>query len=138
MAQLSGSRAFSGPCPCGLGEAYADCCGRLHRGQAAAATAERLLRSRYSAFVVQDREYLLRTWSSGHRPRALHFDPGMRWTGLHILGRTGGSAFHTAGTVEFVARFEQDGTPGQHHENSAFVREDGDWVYQQPVDLRAG
>ena len=92
------------------------------------------MRSRYSAFVVQDRDYLLRTWSAAHRPRAITFDRGTRWTGLQILARTGGSAFHTTGTVEFVARFEHDGTPGEHHENSAFARENGDWVYQQPID----
>jgi SEC-C motif-containing protein len=92
------------------------------------------MRSRYSAYVMQERAYLLRTWSSAHRPRELVFDQRLRWTGLQILARTGGSAFHTTGTVEFVARFERDGAPGQQHENSAFVREHGDWVYQRSVE----
>ena len=87
------------------------------------------MRSRYSAYVVQDRSYLLRTWSTSNRPRNLRFDGELRWTGLQILGCVGGSAFHTNGTVEFVARFVRDGTPGEHHENSQFVRENGEWVY---------
>ncbi len=39
-------------CPCGLPDPYADCCGPLHDGRAQAVTAEQLMRSRYSAFVV--------------------------------------------------------------------------------------
>ena len=41
-------------CPCGLGDDYASCCGRLHAG-APAPTAESLMRSRYSAFGVGGR-----------------------------------------------------------------------------------
>jgi uncharacterized protein YchJ len=57
-------------CPCGLGEDYASCCGRLHTG-APAPTAESLMRSRYSAFAVADAGYLLRTWHPSRRPRTL-------------------------------------------------------------------
>jgi hypothetical protein len=55
-------------CPCGLGDDYASCCGRLHAG-APAPTAESLMRSRYSAFAVGDVGYLLRTWHPSSRPR---------------------------------------------------------------------
>ena len=47
-------------CPCGLGDDYDACCGRLHAG-APAPTAEALMRARYSAFAVGDAGYLLRT-----------------------------------------------------------------------------
>ena len=40
-------------CPCGLGDNYDSCCGRLHKGEPAR-TAEQLMRSRYSAFAVGD------------------------------------------------------------------------------------
>lgn len=36
-------------CPCSPAKRYADCCGPLHTGTAVAATAEALMRSRYSA-----------------------------------------------------------------------------------------
>lgn len=87
------------------------------------------MRSRYSAFVVRDAGYLLRTWFSGTRPPGLSFDEDIRWTGLDVLGTTGGSAFHTEGTVDFRARFRARGADGEQRENSRFVREDGLWVY---------
>lgn len=92
------------------------------------------MRSRYAAFVVRDRDHLLRTWSSAQRPGRLHFDDALRWTGLEILGSTGGTAFHSTGTVEFRAHFEHRGVAGVHDENSLFIREDGQWVYDRAVE----
>ncbi|MDT0544935.1 MULTISPECIES: YchJ family metal-binding protein [Streptomyces] len=117
------------PCPCGLPAAYDDCCGRLHRGQARAATPEQLMRSRYSAFVRQDEAYLLRSWHPDTRPPRVDFDPALRWRGLDVLATTEGSAFHTTGTVEFRAHYTERGHAGELHENSRFVRHDGEWVY---------
>ncbi|MFH9712221.1 YchJ family protein [Streptomyces luteogriseus] len=112
-------------CPCGLPQAYAACCGRFHAGAAAAPTAEALMRSRYCAFVKGDVAYLLRTWHPRTRPGRLEPDPGMRWTGLEILGTSDGSAFHATGTVEFRASYRG----GSLHELSRFERVDGAWVY---------
>ncbi|WP_031074229.1 YchJ family protein [Streptomyces sp. NRRL S-118] len=117
------------PCPCGPGTAYEACCGRFHAGRATAPTAEALMRSRYSAFVVRDEPYLLRTWAARTRPGAVDFDPAMRWTGLEIVDRTDGTLFHTTGTVTFVARYTHGGEPGALHERSRFEKEDGAWVY---------
>ncbi|MEU6084797.1 YchJ family protein [Streptomyces sp. NPDC047108] len=124
------------PCPCGTGASYADCCGRLHAGTAAAPTAEALMRSRYTAFAVRDAGYLLRTWHPGTRPSEVDFDAGLRWVGLEILDTAEGSAFHTTGTVTFRARYTHDGQPGELHERSRFVRHDGAWVYQDAVFTR--
>ncbi|MGW4346947.1 YchJ family protein [Streptomyces sp. NPDC004690] len=112
-------------CPCGLPEPYEKCCGRFHSGAAAAPTAEALMRSRYCAFVRGDAAYLLRTWHPRTRPARLDLDPGMRWTGLEILGTTGGTAFHTTGTVTFLASYRG----GALREHSRFERVDGAWVY---------
>ena len=112
-------------CPCGLPAAYDDCCGRLHRGEATAPTAERLMRSRYSAFAVGDAAYLLATWHSTTRPRRLRLDPERRWTGLRVLGTTGGGLLDPSGTVRFRASYEG----GAQEEDSAFAREDGAWRY---------
>ncbi|MER7396231.1 YchJ family protein [Streptomyces sp. NPDC000151] len=119
----------SSPCPCGLSAPYGECCGRCHAGTAAAPTAERLMRSRYSAFVVRDEAYLLRTWHPDTRPPRIEFDAGQRWLGLEILQTSEGSAFHTTGAVEFRARFLYGGTEDTLHEHSRFVRHDGTWVY---------
>ncbi|MFG3497430.1 YchJ family protein [Streptomyces sp. NPDC047928] len=117
------------PCPCGLPAAYGDCCGRFHSGRTTAPTAELLMRSRYSAFVVRDEPYLLRTWAPSTRPRTVDFDPDMRWTGLEIEDTTDGTLFHTSGTVTFVARYTHRGEPGALHERSRFEKSYGVWVY---------
>ena len=122
-------------CPCGSGLSYAECCGRLHDGTAVAATAEQLMRSRYSAFAVGDAGYLLATWHPATRPRRLDLDPGVRWTGLEVLAATGGGLLMTTGTVEFRAHWAAGGERGAQHENSRFTREDGAWRYVDGVSL---
>jgi SEC-C motif-containing protein len=116
-------------CPCGLAESYAACCGRFHEGGLAAPTAELLMRSRFSAFAVEDTAYLLRTWHPDTRPRKLALDPGQEWTRLEILARTGGGLLHNEGTVEFRAHYRHHGRDAFMEENSRFRREDGQWVY---------
>ncbi|MGY1750161.1 YchJ family protein [Modestobacter sp. SYSU DS0511] len=127
-------------CPCGSGLPYAECCGRLHEGlrqegTTSAATAEQLMRSRYSAFAVGDPAYLLATWHSSTRPRALELDPEVRWAGLEVLRTTGGALFATEGTVEFRASYVVDDAAGSQHEASRFTREDGAWRYLDGVAL---
>ncbi|MEV5277234.1 YchJ family metal-binding protein [Streptomyces sp. NPDC052811] len=120
-------------CPCGLPAPYAECCGRYHAGPAAAPTAEALMRSRFSAFAVQDGPYLLRTWHPDTRPERIDFDPGMRWTRLEILDTTDGGAFHSTATVTFRAHYTHGGEAGSLHEQSRFSRVDDAWVYLDAV-----
>jgi len=120
-------------CPCGLGEAYESCCGRLHAG-APAPTAEALMRSRYSAFAVGDAGYLLRTWHPSARPRTVSLDPELRWTRLAVLETRDGGLFDATGTVQFRAIYVHDGQRGVLAETSRFVRLDGQWTYLGPVD----
>nr|WP_184574005.1 YchJ family metal-binding protein [Streptomyces zagrosensis] len=122
------------PCPCGLDATYRDCCGSLHDGRTTATTAQRLMRARYSAFVVRDAAYLLRSWHSTTRPSDISFEPAQHWTGLEVLGTTGGSSFHRDGTVEFRAHFTLRGQAHSQHELSRFVREDGHWVYVSALE----
>ncbi|WP_049565908.1 YchJ family protein [Nonomuraea sp. SBT364] len=117
-------------CHCGLSAPYRDCCGRFHRGEAAAPTAELLMRSRFSAFAVGDEAYLLRTWHPASRPPGAGLDRRVRWTGLEILETTGGSVVHTEGTVRFRAHYRKRGRAGAMEENSRFARVDGRWVYE--------
>ncbi|MCD0449976.1 hypothetical protein LO762_12350 [Actinocorallia sp. API 0066] len=116
-------------CPCGLDADYDACCGRYHRGDAQAPTAERLMRSRYSAFAVGDAAYLARTWHPSTRPDDVGVDGATRWTGLEILGRTAGSALDTEGTVHFRAHYTERGRNRHLEENSRFVVLDNAWVY---------
>ncbi|AVT31842.1 hypothetical protein C6361_22895 [Plantactinospora sp. BC1] len=117
------------PCPCGSPATYEQCCGALHEGTMVAATAEALMRSRFSAYAVGDAGYLLRTWHPRTRPARLALDPELRWTRLDILDTDRGGLLDSTGIVEFRAHYRQSGRPGELHERSRFGREDGQWRY---------
>lgn len=121
-------------CPCGFGEPYAQCCGRFHRGEAAAPTAVALMRSRYSAFATHDADYLLRTWHPASRPPALDFDDDTEWVRLTILGSTGGGLLDAEATVEFIAQYRTPAGRGRQQELSRFTRVDGLWAYVDALD----
>ncbi|GAB1384854.1 YchJ family metal-binding protein [Melaminivora sp.] len=122
-------------CPCGDQQAgrprrYADCCGRyLEAGTGQTAPdAERLMRSRYSAFVLQRGDYLLATWHASRRPARVEFEPGARWLGLQV--RQQRQTGPDSAEVEFIARQRQPtGRAWRLHERSRFVREQGRWYY---------
>jgi len=120
-------------CPCLSGETYDACCGPLHRGTASAATAEQLMRSRYSAFAVGDAAYLRSTWHPSTRPDRLDLDPDVRWTRLDVLATERGGPFDTQGTVTFAAHHRGPDGRGVLREVSRFVREDGAWSYLDGV-----
>lgn len=115
-------------CPCGLGPAYAECCGRWHAG-GTAPTAEALMRSRYAAFALGIPAYLLRTWHPSTRPADLDLTGGPRFTRLEVLKAERGTMFDTEGTVLFRAHYVEGGRPGVMEEHSRFVREGGRWFY---------
>ncbi|MFW7414891.1 YchJ family protein [Demequina sp. SO4-18] len=116
-------------CPCGSGEGFAACCRPLLRGEREAATASALMRSRYTAYVRRDQEYLLRTWHPSTRPDLLELE-GIRWRGLDVRAAVKGGESDTEGTVSFTALFEDAaGAAAAMHETSRFVRESRRWVY---------
>jgi SEC-C motif-containing protein len=129
MPSPSTRRPTDPPCPCGLPARLSACCGRWHGGalHLQAPDAERLMRSRYSAYVLQDADYLRATWHPSTRPAAIDFDPTQRWLGLQVLQHAVHGADHA--TVAFVVRWRQSGRPGQMAETSRFVREDARWFY---------
>jgi len=116
-------------CPCLSGLPYAECCEPLHRGDAHAPTAERLMRSRFSAFAVGDTDYLLHSWHPSTRPARLELDPELRWYRLDIIDRVAGGPLDTRGEVEFEAHYRSPDGGGSQREHSTFVREGGRWLY---------
>lgn len=118
------------PCPCGNPDGYHACCGRLHEG-AVAGSAEQLMRSRYSAYVLQREDYLLASWHPDTRPASLRLaaqQPQPTWLGLEVRDRHEIDADHA--TVEFVARYRLGGGRAQRqHETSRFTRVTGIWYY---------
>lgn len=118
-------------CPCGRPATYAACCGRFHAG-AIAPDAESLMRSRYTAYVLNNEAYLLATWHASTRPESLNLSTQSltrlpaQWLGLELKKHT------TAGdsaSVDFVARYRANGRAVRLHEISRFVREEGCWYY---------
>ena len=122
------------PCPCGRPASVGACCGRFHaEADTWPADPETLMRSRYSAFVRDERDYLLATWHPTTRPAEIEPpEPGLRWLGLDVkaVRWDGGDE----GEVQFVARYKLGGRAHRLEETSRFVREDGRWTYVAAVD----
>ncbi|AFM16852.1 hypothetical protein Mycch_2069 [Mycolicibacterium chubuense NBB4] len=110
------------PCPCGSDDRYRQCCRPLHAGERQAATAEQLMRSRYSAFVLGDAEYLWRTWHPRTRPERVTVDPAIVWTGLEVID-------HNGDEVEFRAHYRTVQRTGTLHERSRFAVRARRWFY---------
>lgn len=134
MNRASARAAAPAPvCPCRAADdpaPYAQCCGRYHAGaeEGRAPDAERLMRSRYSAYALGLTPYLLSTWHPSTRPALIEPKPtGWHWLGLQVRAHTPIDADHA--TVEFVARSKCAGRAQRLHEISRFVREGGRWYY---------
>jgi len=103
------------------------CCGPYLNKNVPAPDAESLMRSRYTAFVLQRADYLLATWHASTRPATLDLSPGAKWLGLDVRSHTVQDADHAE--VEFVARCREAGRATRLHERSRFVRASGCWFY---------
>ena len=119
-------------CPCGSGEHFGGCCAPVLRGEPAP-TAERLMRSRYTAFAVGDADHLIASWHPRTRPDDVTIDPDVHWTGLRIDDIEAGGEADAEGVVEFTATWVEgagrDAVTGALHERSRFARRAGRWWY---------
>jgi SEC-C motif-containing protein len=98
-----------------------------------APTAQALMRSRYSAYVLGLDGYLLDTWHPDTRPAAIEPQAtGLRWLGLELRRSTQDCAERA--TVEFVARSKVGGRAQRLHETSLFQRVDNHWFYVEALD----
>lgn len=114
-------------CPCQSGLHYQKCCQVAHDG-AKIKNAEMLMRSRYSAFVLNLPKYLLNTWHSAHRPESIEHDPNIKWFYLRILNVEEINALDEQ-FVTFEARFRENGKAHKFKERSRFIEEKGRLVY---------
>ena len=124
-------------CPCESGKPYSHCCEVYHLGTPAP-TAEALMRSRYSAYALAEKNpslehYLLQTWHSNSRPQQLNLggENAAKWLGLQIKRHQNIDSDHAI--VEFIARYRHAGSMGgkaeRLHETSRFERMENRWYY---------
>ncbi|SFV49950.1 UPF0225 protein YchJ [hydrothermal vent metagenome] len=112
-------------CPCKSTLKYEECCQKLIERKKEATTPLELMRSRYSAFVLGEVEYLI--YSDIHSSKAdkedlLAFSKGVEWIGLNIIEAK-------EDTVEFKAYYNLNGKTEVLHEKSNFIKVDGIWKY---------
>ncbi len=94
------------------------------------------MRSRYTAYVLNNEAYLLATWHASTRPESLGLatQPSAQWLGLEVKKHDAAStSANIAANVEFVARYRINGRAVRLHEISRFVHEAGCWYYVDGV-----
>ena len=131
---ISGNLPLSKPCPCGSENSLGQCCGIYLQGQLSAPTAEKLMRSRYTAYCLKNIDYLFKTeHPSRHLPNTRELIAAtansVQWLGLTIVATDAGQTADDKGIVEFMAVFKEGGQAAQLHERSRFVKEKGKWFY---------
>lgn len=130
-------------CPCGSGQPLADCCGRLHAGKPAE-SAEALMRSRYSAYVLGLIDYLTTTTLPAQQPQLdrnamQQWSSASTWLGLSVHCHSESSGDPLRARVSFTARWQDGNGEHQHSEDSDFVQSAGRWYFIDPVvTVRAG
>ncbi|MGE6758620.1 YchJ family protein [Corallococcus interemptor] len=129
-------------CPCSSGQRYKQCCAPFHKGEAEAPDAERLMRSRYSAFAQRDAAYLWKTLHPGHPMRARPeadvvrelraFAQAHQYPGLVVMGHQPPDATGLA-RVLFFARVFEKGKDQSFVERSDFRHDGTGWRYLDGV-----
>lgn len=121
-------------CPCRSGKEYDACCGRFLSRRELPATAEELMRSRYTAYVRRDIPYLKETlWPKFQKALDVlglkAWAETKHWVGLEILKTAAGGPNDRLGMVLFVARSLEDGAVKEHREYSLFRKKKNRWYY---------
>jgi len=124
------------PCPCGTTLPYSQCCKKAHDDIFSVTTAEQLMRSRYSAYVLAIGDYLWLSHHSSTRPKkhrerkeTIKWAKSVQWMKLDVLRTVAGAANDTHGEVHFKAYFSAGGHIECIDEHSTFCKENGHWVY---------
>lgn len=121
-------------CPCGSGTPYAACCEPIITGITPAATAEALMRARYSAHVNVQIDFIFASTHPDHREgldrkSTQSWAEKTTWLGLEILDTADGGTSDNRGEVEFIARFREKEEIRAHHERARFQRVEDRWYF---------
>lgn len=123
-------------CPCGSGQLLSGCCALLHAGQNAQ-SAEQLMRSRYSAYVLGKIDYIVKTTVPAQQAlldvaAITAWSEQNQWQGLTIH-RVQAKANARHAQVEFTAHFNNQQGAQTHRELSTFVRIGQQWYFLDPT-----
>jgi len=117
-------------CYCGQSGSFDSCCGRIHADIALADTAESLMRARFSAYRIDNLDFIRQSWHSSTCPAQVEpNEEGFMWSGLEVIDTQAGSPADEKAEVEFIASYSLNGHEGKLHERSQFAREHGQWRY---------
>lgn len=121
-------------CYCGHNKTYKECCEIFHLNNGKTKTAQQLMRSRYSAFVKANGNYLMQTHHASTRPNSekkeiVKWAKSVKWIKLEVLETTNGLEKDNECTVTFNAYFYENGKVEVIHEKSAFIKENNNWYY---------
>lgn len=135
---------MSQSCPCASGEPFEKCCQPFLTNKAFAPTPSTLMRSRYSAYVMKNADYLIETWHADCQPARWResLEEGFvntQWLGLNVIEETPGKHADES-YVEFAARFQEQGNEAAYlvHERSRFLRVNERWYYIDGVKPQPG
>jgi SEC-C motif-containing protein len=128
-------------CPCCSGKKYEACCAPVIRGQRKAASAEELMRSRYSAYALGEIDWVIASQAPEGREyvdrRATEeWSKRSTWKSLEVLETQGGGPEDSEGFVEFKANYELAGEDIKHHEVASFRKEDDTWYFVDGVEVK--
>jgi SEC-C motif-containing protein len=130
-------------CCCGRPSSFEECCEPILRGARAAATAEELMRARYSAFVKHEIDFLMESVVPEQRRKVRRetieqWAKSSQWKGFELLDKDRGERDDAEGYVEFVARFAFGEIEQEHRERSHFVKQGGQWYFDPSRSKQPG
>jgi SEC-C motif-containing protein len=129
------NHSIKNQCFCGATETFEHCCKPIIDGTQPAPTAQALMRSRYSAYVIVASQYLIDSTHISQRASYSKVDieawaKESNWQKLEIFDCKKGLSDDSVGEVEFKAYFQDSKNTLQiHHERSVFEKENEDWFY---------
>ena len=124
-------------CPCGSELDYDLCCGQFIETSHWPATAEQLMRSRYSAYALKHKDYLVATWYPATCPPQLDLyeNAHVKWVSLNVVNIEAGAEQDQTGIVEFTAIMKANGRAEKMTERSEFIKQDGRWYYVKAQEV---
>lgn len=126
-------------CACGSKKSYKQCCEPIHHDILLAQTPLLLMKSRYTAYVMGNIDYLMISHHSTTQPisekeEILNWTKSVKWLGLEIIEAP--KTTSDEGFVTFKAHFLENGSQQVIYEKSRFLKENNYWTYVDGVHFK--